>query len=157
MVQAGLRTLPALDDARLGLGHARQLHVAFGGQAGNRERVTGLGIWGSALAQQLVRGTQVPGGLFVGRTAACAQCSFFKQDQKSLAVIGSECAWAGALKLIGDLEDGGVQLITPDLAHGLGDACMLRRSLARGCERVGRIEHAIMGETHALLAGLQKA
>lgn len=76
--------------------------------------------------------------------------------QKSFAVIRCKPAWAGALQLVGKLEQYLVLAPRPGLAHGLGNTCMQLGTCARWRESVRSFHHPFMGEAQAVLARLQE-
>ncbi len=76
LVQRRASALAAFSDAGLGRDHSRQLHVAFGGHAGDGKAMRGAAFQRCAVVQQLLGRVQVASCLFESAVVACACCGF---------------------------------------------------------------------------------
>ena len=132
LVQRRTCALVAFGDPGFGCDHSRQLHVALRRHAGDGKAMCGAAFQRGAVLQKLLRGVQVACGLLEGATVACACCCFAQKLQERFAVIRCKPAGAGALQLVGELEQCFVQVAWPGLSHGQGNTCMQLGTRAYG-------------------------
>ncbi len=156
-VQRRACALKAFDESPLGSGHARQLQVTLRRHAGDSKGMGGVALRRCAVDQQLLAHLQMSCRLFTRTAVARTQRRFTQKLQEHIALIRCKPAGAGALQLTGDLENHLLQVVVPNLEHGLGYACMQLSPITRGCELIGGLHHPVMGEAQAFLARQQEA